>query len=80
MKFTKKILELNFEYVDVIAKQMIDLINENRTGIWNIGTEFKSAFDLAIRTKPSVSYYYNELLPIIEMDLSKFNTRNNGRD
>jgi len=70
----------NFDYVDVIAKQMVDLINENRTGIWNIGTEFKSAYDLAIRTKPDVGYYHNELLPIIEMDLSKFNTRNNGRD
>lgn len=65
----------NFDYVDVIAKQMIDLINEGRTGIWNIGTEFKSIYDLAIQTKPDIGYYHNELLPIIKMDLTKFNNR-----
>ena len=68
----------NFDYVDVIAKQMIDLINENREGVWNIGTEFKSIHQLAIQTKPDIDCWHNELLPIIEMDLSKFNNRNNG--
>lgn len=68
----------NFDYVDVLAKQMIDLINENRTGIWNIGTEFKSAFDLAVQTRPNVHYFYSNKLPVIEMDLTKFNNRNNS--
>ncbi len=65
----------NFDYVDVIAKQIIDLINENRSGIWNIGTKFKSVFDLAIQTNPRVHYFYSNKLPIIEMDLTKFNNR-----
>lgn len=66
----------NFDYVDVLAKQMIDLINENRTGVWNIGTEFKSVYELAIQTRPQVDFHYTNKLPIIEMDLSKFNNRN----
>lgn len=70
----------NFDYVDVIAKQMIDLINEGRTGIWNIGTEFKSIYDLAIQTIPNIGNYHNDVLPTIEMDLTRFNTRNDGRD
>jgi dTDP-4-dehydrorhamnose reductase len=66
----------NFDYVDVLAKQMIDLINENRTGVWNIGTEFKSVYELAIQTRPQVNFNYTNQLPIIEMDLNKFNNRN----
>jgi dTDP-4-dehydrorhamnose reductase len=65
----------NFDYVDVIAKQIIDLINENRTGIWNIGTEFKSVYELAIQTRQVVDFSYSSQLPIIEMDLTKFNNR-----
>ena len=66
----------NFDYVDVIAKQIIDLINEDREGIWNIGTAFKSIYDLAVQTKPDIGMWHNDTLPIIEMDLTKFNTRN----
>ena len=66
----------NFDYVDVIAKQMIDLINDGKTGIWNIGTEFKSVYELAIQTRPQVNFHYTNQLPIIEMDLTKFNNRN----
>lgn len=65
----------NFDYVDVIAKQIIILINENRKGVWNIGTEFKSIYDLAKQTKPTIGCFYNDKLPIIEMSLSKFNNR-----
>lgn len=68
----------NFDYVDVIAKQMIDLINENRYGIWNIGTEFKSVHQLAIQTKPDMQYWCNDVLPTIKMNLDKFNNRNYG--
>lgn len=66
----------NFDYVDVIASQIIELINEDRSGIWNIGTTFKSVLDLAKQTKPDVSVWYNNTLPTIQMDLTKFNTRN----
>ena len=66
----------NFDYVDVIAGQIIGLINEDRDGIWNIGTEFKSVYDLAKQTKPDISVWHNNTLPTIEMDLSKFNNKN----
>jgi len=66
----------NFDYVDVIAGQIIELINEDRSGVWNIGTAFKSIYDLAIQTKPEIGMWHNETLPTIEMDLTKFNTRN----
>ena len=65
----------NFDYVDVLAKQIIDLVNEERSGIWNIGTEFKTVYTLAQQTKPEIIGELNYKLPIIEMDLSKFNSR-----
>lgn len=65
----------NFDYVDVIAGQMIELIEEDRDGIWNIGTEYKSIMDLAKRTKPDVIGAASGVLPSIEMDLTKFNNR-----
>lgn len=68
----------NFDYVDVLAKQMVSLIIEERTGVWNIGTEFKSVYELAIQTRPDVNFHYTNQLPIIEMDLKKFNNRNNS--
>jgi dTDP-4-dehydrorhamnose reductase len=66
----------NFDYVDVIAKQIITLINEGRSGIWNIGSEYKSVYDLAKQTKQYVGRSHSYKLPSIEMDLTKFNTRN----
>lgn len=65
----------NFDYVDVIAGQMIDLINEERQGVWNIGTEYKSVIQLAKQTVPNVQEWYSDVLPTIKMDLSKFNNR-----
>jgi len=66
----------NFDYVDVIAGQIIDLIKEDRSGVWNIGTEFKSIYQLAVQTVPDIGEWYNDKLPTIEMDLTKFNNRN----
>lgn len=45
----------NFDYVDVIAKLIIDTITENKRGVYNIGTELKSIYDLAIKTKADVT-------------------------
>jgi len=44
----------NFDYVDVIAKLMIELIEYDAEGIYNVGTEVKTLFDLAKRTKTNV--------------------------
>ena len=65
----------NFDYVDVIAGQIIELIKENERGIWNVGTAFKSIYDLAVQTKPDIGMWHNDTLPTIEMDLTKFTTR-----
>ena len=45
----------NFDYVDVIASLIIDLVLSNNFGIFNIGTEFKSIFDLARKTNINVN-------------------------
>lgn len=66
----------NFDYVDVIAGQIIDLIKEERKGIWNVGTDFKSIYDLAVKTKPEIGCWHSPKLPTIEMDLTKFKNRN----
>lgn len=44
----------NFDYVDTIAKIIIKLINNDATGIYNVGTELKTMFDLAKQTNPNV--------------------------
>lgn len=44
----------NFDYVDVIASLIINLIISNNFGIFNVGTELKSMFDLANKTNKIV--------------------------
>lgn len=44
----------NFDYVNVIAELIINLIKSNYFGIFNVGTEIKSMFDLAIKTNTKV--------------------------
>jgi len=63
----------NFDYVDVIASQIIKLINKGSRGVFNVGTETKSMYVLSNRTKPDVMI---EMSPIdvpknTTMDISK---------
>lgn len=44
----------NFDYVDVIAKLIIQLIEKDATGVYNVGTKEKTMYDLAVQTKPDV--------------------------
>lgn len=44
----------NFDYVDVIGKLIIELIETQAVGIYNVGTSFKSIYDLAIQTNKDV--------------------------
>lgn len=44
----------NFDYVNVIASLIVNLIISNSFGIFNVGTEYKSMFDLAIKTNKKV--------------------------
>ena len=45
----------NFDYVDVISKQIVSLIKSDAKGIYNIGTKSKTLFMLAQRTKTTTS-------------------------
>jgi dTDP-4-dehydrorhamnose reductase len=44
----------NFDYVDVISSLIINLVMSNNFGIFNVGTELKSMFDLAKQTNKNV--------------------------
>jgi hypothetical protein len=41
----------NFDYVDKISSIIIKLINEDRFGVYNVGTETKNMYELAKQTK-----------------------------
>tara|TARA_R100000008_G_C3578999_1_gene167155 strand:- start:235 stop:921 length:687 start_codon:yes stop_codon:yes gene_type:complete len=65
----------NFDYVDEIASIIIKLIENKSSGIYNVGTELKTMYDLAKRTKntvqPSNELYHKSMPTNITMDLSK---------
>jgi dTDP-4-dehydrorhamnose reductase len=66
----------NFDYVDVIASFYIKLIENNKTGLFNVGTEFKSMYRLAQETNPDVSPIRNEDIRVpldVSMDVKKLN-------
>jgi dTDP-4-dehydrorhamnose reductase len=64
----------NFDYVDIIAKYIINMINNNIIGLFNVGTNKKTIYDLAIQTNANVQ---KTLTPLhipkdISMNLDKF--------
>ena len=65
----------NFDYVDVIAKLIIRLIESDARGIYNVGTEEKSMYDLAVRTnkavRPTARLIHKTTPRDIRMDLTK---------
>lgn len=63
----------NFDYVDIISSIIIKLVNSNSFGIFNVGTELKSIFDLAIQTNKSVrpGLKPNQVPENVTMDISK---------
>lgn len=68
-------LKGNFDYVDVIADKIIRLVNNNASGIFNVGTEIKTMYDMARKTKPLVTISKDNVIPSdITMDLSKLNS------
>ena len=44
----------NFDYADVIAEIVVEMIKSGAEGLFNIGTPKKSMYDLAKQTKPNV--------------------------
>ena len=66
----------NFDYVDVITKLYVKLIKGNATGIFNVGTKFKSMHRLASQTKSNVNPIINNDIRVpldVSMDVSKLN-------
>lgn len=67
----------NFDYVDVIASKIVELIKSGKDGVFNVGTETKTIFDLAKQTKPDVLVSFDkihETMPQnITMNLDKLN-------
>ena len=65
----------NFDYVDVISSKIIQLINHNSSGVFNVGTENKSIYDLALKTNPTVESINSPLnVPKdISLNLDKMN-------
>jgi dTDP-4-dehydrorhamnose reductase len=45
----------NFDYVNNIAKIITTLINKNCTGVYNIGTDLKTMYELGCETKEDVT-------------------------
>jgi len=48
----------NFDYIDIITNIIISLIRKEARGMYNIGTEPKTMYELAKRTNPNVSPAY----------------------
>ena len=65
----------NFDYVDIITKYIVKLIDKNAVGIYNIGTDVKTVYQLAKRTSSDVKPMYSmidDTAPTnVVMDVSK---------
>jgi dTDP-4-dehydrorhamnose reductase len=63
----------NLDYVDVIADFIISMIKHSLSGLYNVGTEVKSTYDLAKQTRPDVgkSYKPEHAPKDLTMDVSK---------
>lgn len=68
----------NFDYIDKISSIIIQLIYKDAKGVFNVGTEIKTIYDLAQRTSPYVipsNKVLHETMPEnITMDISKMNS------
>lgn len=74
-QFPKAVYQIgNFDYVDVISTLIIQLIEKEAEGIFNVGTKKKSMLELADRTRKDVflGSSNNPKMPTnISMDISK---------
>lgn len=62
----------NFDYVNVIANLIIGLIKSNQTGVYNVGTETKTMYELATQTKSVDKTFTPQNVPKNQsMDISK---------
>ena len=65
----------NFDDVSTISELIIKVIDKNGTGIFNIGTDIKTMYDLAIRSNPQVKptdkLFHGTMPCDISMNVSK---------
>jgi hypothetical protein len=65
----------NFDYIDVVSKIYIDLIEGDAQGIYNVGTDLKTMYDLAKQTRDDVvptNVKFFDTMPLdVSMDLTK---------
>lgn len=69
-------VKTNCDYVDVISNLIIKLVVNNASGVFNVGTETKSIYDLALNTKSDVVPISrpNQVPENTTMDLTKLNS------
>lgn len=64
----------NFDYVDVIADMIVKLITDERVGVFNVGTNVKSIYDLALTSNSNIEPLdkkLNDMMPTdITMDIN----------
>lgn len=68
----------NFDYVDIIAEKIIELINVDASGVYNVGTRLKSMYTLATETNQIVSpsLRSDSIIPEnVSMNISKLNKK-----
>ena len=62
----------NFDYVDTIAGLIVKCVDKNLSGLYNVGTEVKSMFDLATETNVVVKSFTPPHVPKnLSMDINK---------
>lgn len=65
----------NFDYVNIISEKIVKLIQSNKCGVYNVGSEVKTVYDLAKQTNDKIEpsdTIIHETMPInITMNLSK---------
>ena len=62
----------NFDYVDTITSLIVECINKDLSGVYNLGTEVKTMFDLASETNVVVKSFTPPHIPkILSMDINK---------
>mgnify|MGYP003673329149 FL=1 len=65
----------NFDYVDKISKSIVKLINKKCSGVYNVGTELKSMYSMALKTNKDAKPILkpNATPGNITMDTTKLN-------
>jgi dTDP-4-dehydrorhamnose reductase len=65
----------NFDYIDIVSKIYIDLIEGDAQGIYNVGTELKTMYDLAKQSRDDVipvNKMWHDTMPTdVTMNLNK---------